>query len=108
MGHPALTRGWLDGITGVLEVHGADPVAGGGEDGVAKGGGEGWNAGLAEARGAEVGLDEVNLHGWSAAHAEDGVVAEVGLLDAAFFEGDLKAHGCGEGVDGASLGLVLC
>src|SRR5262249_52081087 len=73
-----------------------------------KGGGEGWNAGLAEARGAEVRLDEVNLHGGSATHAEDGIVSEVGLLDAAFFEGDLKAHGCGEGVDGASLGLVLC
>src|SRR2546426_2952575 len=89
------TRGsWARGDSGsrdeVLDSNGQAPdaLAGGGEDRVAHGGGDDRDAWLADARRRLIAGNDVHLDLGHLVDAQHLVLVEVGLFDAALFDGD--------------------
>src|SRR5579859_1442803 len=83
----------------------AEAFVGGGEDGVADGGGHYGEAGLADAGGVFLAGDEVDLDFGHLVDAGHVVIVEIGLLDAAAVDGDGVFHHGGESVDGGAFHL---
>ena len=84
-----------------------DALASGAEDSVGDGGGDGRDAGFADAArafGAGNDVDVDNL--WSIGHTENFVVVEVALVDAAVGDGDFTFEGLREAEGGDPMGTA--
>ena len=91
-----------------LQGERANPLSRGREDGVAHCRQYRGKRGLAQAGHGIIGLDEMHVDpGWGRGHAQERIVVEVALDDAALLERELTVHQGAQAIDHRSFDLIF-